>query len=129
MTHKPVLTSKSQTAYDRFHYAAGAMAGETLYCSGVIGTGAGGQVPEDIREEFRLAWRAAEEVLQEAGLTLGDVVEYTSYHVGLHSHMRDFMAVRDEFLREPWPAWTAIGISELAVADAHVEIRITAVRA
>ena len=30
------------------------------------------------------------------------------------------------FLSEPWPAWTAIGITELAVPGAHVEIRVTA---
>jgi enamine deaminase RidA (YjgF/YER057c/UK114 family) len=36
------------------------------------------------------------------------------------------MKVRDEFLSEPWPAWTAIGVSELAVPQAHVEIRVTA---
>ena len=36
------------------------------------------------------------------------------------------MAVRDEFLSEPWPAWTAIGITELAMPGAHVEIRVTA---
>ena len=40
--------------------------------------------------------------------------------------MADFMEVRDKYLREPWPAWTAIGITELAVPGAHVEIRVTA---
>ncbi len=33
---------------------------------------------------------------------------------------------RDEFIRPPWPAWTAIGISELAVPGARVEIRVIA---
>jgi enamine deaminase RidA (YjgF/YER057c/UK114 family) len=40
--------------------------------------------------------------------------------------MGDFMSVRDEVLSEPWPAWTAIGISELAIPGARVEIRVTA---
>jgi enamine deaminase RidA (YjgF/YER057c/UK114 family) len=35
--------------------------------------------------------------------------------------------VRDSCFREPWPAWTAIGVSELAVPGAQVEIRATAV--
>ena len=42
--------------------------------------------------------------------------------------MGDFMLVRDEYLAEPWPAWTAIGISELAVPGARVEIQVTARR-
>jgi enamine deaminase RidA (YjgF/YER057c/UK114 family) len=36
------------------------------------------------------------------------------------------MKVRDEFLKAPWPAWTAIGITELAIPGAHVEIRVLA---
>ena len=36
------------------------------------------------------------------------------------------MEIRDQFLSEPWPAWTAIGISELAIPGAHVEIKVTA---
>ncbi len=32
-------------------------------------------------------------------------------------------AVKDRFVAEPYPAWTAIGISALAFAGALVEIR------
>jgi enamine deaminase RidA (YjgF/YER057c/UK114 family) len=65
-------------------------------------------------------------VLKEAGLGFEDIVEYTSYHVGLNEHIRAFMKARDEVLSDPWPAWTAIGITELAVPGARVEIRIIA---
>jgi enamine deaminase RidA (YjgF/YER057c/UK114 family) len=40
--------------------------------------------------------------------------------------MKAFMKVRDEVLSEPWPAWTAIGISELFIPGARVEIRVIA---
>jgi len=36
------------------------------------------------------------------------------------------MAVRDELISPPWPARTAIGISEPAFAGAPVEIRAIA---
>jgi enamine deaminase RidA (YjgF/YER057c/UK114 family) len=36
------------------------------------------------------------------------------------------MAVKDSFLPSPYPAWTAVGISELAVPGALVEIRAVA---
>jgi enamine deaminase RidA (YjgF/YER057c/UK114 family) len=65
-------------------------------------------------------------VLEEAGLGFEDILEYTSYHVGLSEHIRAFMKSRDEVLSEPWPAWTAIGITELAVPGARVEIRVIA---
>jgi hypothetical protein len=47
-----------------------------------------------------------------------------TYPVGLQNHMATFMAISDEHLSEPWSAWTAIGITELAISDAHVEIRV-----
>ena len=53
-------------------------------------------------------------------------MELTSYHVDLPAHMRAFMAVKDEFLAAPWPAWTAIGITSLAVRGARAEIRVIA---
>jgi enamine deaminase RidA (YjgF/YER057c/UK114 family) len=83
-------------------------------------------VPDDVEEEFRNAWTGIGKLLASCDLGFADIVEYTSYHVGLQATMGDFMAVRDEFLSEPWPAWTAIGITELAVPGAHAEIRITA---
>jgi len=46
--------------------------------------------------------------------------------VGLQEHIGAFMKVKDEFIKEPYPAWTAIGITELAVPGARVEIRVRA---
>ena len=93
---------------------------------GVIGTGEKGKLPEDIKEEFRNAWSGIGKLLAECNISYDDIVEYTSYHVDLQANMGDFMSVRDEFLSEPWPAWTAIGITELAIPGARVEIRVMA---
>jgi enamine deaminase RidA (YjgF/YER057c/UK114 family) len=46
--------------------------------------------------------------------------------VTLNKHIQAFIKIRDEVLSEPWPARTAIGISELAVSGARAEIRVTA---
>ncbi|MEE4360721.1 MAG: RidA family protein [Pseudomonadales bacterium] len=112
--------------YDRFHFAQAVRAGGLLLCSGQLGTRADGTVPEEFSEEAMLAWAAVGRVLAEAGLAFADVVEVTSYHVGLQQGLPDFMAARDAHLAAPWPAWTAIGVSELAVPGARVEIRVIA---
>ena len=67
-------------------------------------------------------------VLKQADMAYDTIVEYTSYHVWLQELMGAFMSAIDEVLSEPWPAWTAIGITELAVPGARVEIRITSRR-
>ena len=126
MSFETVVTDSGQFMYDNFHFSEATRSNGFLLCSGVIGTGDKGKLPEDIKEEFRNAWTGIGRILAECNLGYGDIVEYTSYHVDLHANMGDFMSVRDEFLSAPWPAWTAIGITDLAIPGAHVEIRVTA---
>lgn len=126
MSRNVIVPEADRAAYERFHFAQAVRHGGLLICSGQIGLSAGGGVPESPEEEFRNAWSAVGRVLAEAGAGFADVLEYTTYHVGLAAHLQTFMAVRDEFLDPPWPAWTAIGITELAVPGARLEIRVTA---
>ena len=126
MSIEIVAPEFGQAAYDNFHFSQAVRSGGLLFCSGQIGTNQDRSVPDSAEDEFRNAWRAVGEVLKAAGLGFEDVVEYTSYHVGLSEHIRAFMKTRDEVLSEPWPAWTAIGITELALRGARVEIRVIA---
>ena len=126
MVIKAIVRESGKFLYDNFHFSEAVESDGLLLCSGIIGTGQDGKVPGDIREEFDNAWSGVISLLQEAGADASHIVEYTSYHVGLQANMAAFMEIRDKYLREPWPAWTAIGITELAVPGAHVEIRVTA---
>ncbi len=126
MSIKTIVRPSAQTLYDNFHFAEAVESEGFVFCSGIIGTGPGGSVPDDLADEFRNAWQAVVSLLETVGTDVSNIVEYTSYHVGLQAHMQQFMLVRDEFLTAPWPAWSAIGITELAVPGAHVEIRVTA---
>ena len=126
MAIKTINPKESKFLHDNYHFSQAVRSGELLLCSGQIGTGADNKVPADLSEEFTNAWNKVESVLKTAGVDFSDILEYTSYHVGLQATMATFMKVRDQFLKEPWPAWTAIGITELAVPGAHVEIRVTA---
>ena len=126
MAIKTIVRDSGKFLYDNFHFAEAVESDGFLFCSGIIGSGQGGKVPDDISEEFDNAWSGVISLLKEAGADASNIVEYTSYHVGLQANMAAFMEVRDKHLAEPWPAWTAIGITELAVPGAHVEIRVTA---
>ena len=121
-----ILPESMKAGYDNFHFAPAQRHDGVVYASGQIGTGAGGKVPESAEEEFRNAWQSVGAILEEAGLDFSNIIEFTSYHVGLQDHIGTFMKVKDEFLKEPYPAWTAIGITELAVPGARVEIRVRA---
>lgn len=128
MAREVVNPASHQRTADNFHFSAAAKAGDLLICSGVIGSGDKGAIPDTAEEEFRNAWTQIGVVLSEAGLNYENIVEYTSYHVGMQDHLADFMKVRDEFISEPWPAWTAIGCTGLAIPGARVEIKVVAER-
>jgi len=121
-----VIPAAMQAMYDRFHFAPAVRANGLLLCSGQIGLGPDGKAPTDPTEQFTLAFEAVKAVLAEAGLDFGDVVEMTTYHVGLQQHIAAFMAVKDRYVAKPYPAWTAIGVSELAFPGGLAEVRVTA---
>lgn len=121
-----VIPKGMEGLYTRMHFAPGVRSLDHLYCSGVIGTGPDRKAPADPEAQFTLAFEKVGDVLAAAGLSFSDVVEMTTYHVGLQAHLPIFMKVKDRFMQEPWPAWTAIGISELAIPGALVEIKVTA---
>ena len=128
MSIETVNPPGSEFLLENFHFSQAAWHDGVLLCSGQIGTAADGTVPAEAAEEFANAWAAVGRLLEAAGLGFEDIVEYTTYHVGLHDHLAAFVAARDAVLRAPWPAWTAIGIGELAIPGARVEIRVIARR-
>lgn len=124
-----VIPASMQAMYDRFHFAPAVRAGELLLCSGQIGIGPDGRGIPDPEAQFTAAFEGVKAVLAAAGLGLADVIEITTFHAGGMQHLPTFMRVKDRYLPEPYPAWTAIGVVELAVPGALLEIRATARRA
>jgi enamine deaminase RidA (YjgF/YER057c/UK114 family) len=121
-----VIPSAMRGMYDQFHFAPATRAGGFLLCSGQIGIGPDGRAPADPTAQFTLAFEAVKAVLAEARLDFSDVAELTTFHVGLREHLGAFMAVKDKYLPAPFPAWTAIGVSELAFPGGLAEVRVTA---
>jgi enamine deaminase RidA (YjgF/YER057c/UK114 family) len=121
-----ILPDSMRATYNNFHFAPAQIQNGKLYASGQIGTDSTGGIPGTAEEEFRNAWNSVGQILAEANMDYSNIFEFTSYHVDLQQHIGSFMKVKDEFLIEPYPAWTAIGITELAIPGARVEIRVQA---
>ena len=123
---KSIIPDGMQSTYDGSHFSPAVVDGDRVFISGVIGTNAEGKVPDDPTEQFRCAFEGVKTVLEAAGSSLGQIVEMTTYHVDLHDHLGAFFAAKDEYVKEPYPAWTAIGVSALARRKGLVEIRVIA---
>lgn len=147
-----VIPPALRNVYEQWHFAPAVIANGLILCSGIIGTSVDGEPPgrdglgganatladsaeapiaalravRDPRAQFETAFAALEMILAEAGAALADIVELTTYHVDMARHWETFVAVRDAVLTPPWPAWTAIGVSELAVPGGLVELRAVA---
>jgi len=127
MKKSDVLVPKGmEMAFDQFHFAPAVRTGRWLRCSGQLGTDEKFQLIAEPEAQFAQAFENAKRVLAAAKLGFGDVVEMTTFHVGLREHLGTFMKVKDRYLEAPYPAWTAIGVVELAVPGALVEVRLTA---
>jgi len=120
-----VIPDGMQPMHDQFHFAPAVRVGKHLFCSGQVGNGAGGKLDPDPAVQFSAAFENVRAVLEEAGGSFADVVEMTSFHVDFNEHIGVFMQVKDGFVKEPYPAWTAVGVTELAFG-ALVEIKVTA---
>ena len=124
---KRIIPASMQSSYDNFHFAPAVLDGELLRCSGIIGVDRETmKVAADPETQFAQAFDSLGEVLKEAGGNYSDVIEMTTFHVGLNEHLNVFLEVKDRYIQEPYPAWTAIGITELAYPGGLVEIRVNA---
>lgn len=121
-----IIPKEMQAFYDTFHFAPAVKDGNLLRCSGMIGFDQKGRCPEDPENQFTLAFNNLKLLLNEADASFENIIEMTTFHVSLNEHMATFTQVKDQFIKEPFPAWTAIGISELALPGALLEIRVTA---
>jgi enamine deaminase RidA (YjgF/YER057c/UK114 family) len=115
-----------QPVYDKWHFAPAVRVDETLYISGLMGTEADSSVSEDPQRQFHQVFTRMEEVLAEAGCTIVDVVEMTSFHLNLAETFAVYSAVKDARMAEPYPACTAIGVQSLLLPGALVEVNAIA---
>lgn len=125
MRREQIIPDGMQASYDSYHFSPAVRVGDTVYVSGVIGT-VDGAVPDDATDEFAAAFATLQTLLEAAGATVADIVDMTSFHTDM-STLGTFMGAKDAVIREPYPAWTAIGCTELALPGARAEVKVTAV--
>lgn len=113
---------------DEWHLSPALDTGEFVFFSGQTGTRPDGTVAVDPEMQCRDAFASLEKNLAAAGIGFSEIVEMTTYHVGLREHLAAFMKVKDEVIHQPYPAWSAVGVTELITPGTIVEIRVLARR-
>jgi len=105
------------------------------YSPGIVAEGrrlivVSGQGPADLdadtETQVRQTFERIGKVLAAAGGSFEDIVMIRSYFVKLARDLPAYRKVRKEFLSPPYPASTAVGVSELAIPGLQLEIEAVA---
>ena len=125
--------AEKATAYDQFHYAPSRRVGNTLYISGVVAGRREGEGKDvnAFKAQVRRAFQRIQATLDAAGASFDDVVMLNTFHVwqgpnfdgDKRAQFEAFGAVKDEFMKPPYPAWTAVGTTALIPDNGIVEIQ------
>jgi enamine deaminase RidA (YjgF/YER057c/UK114 family) len=131
-----LASSGDEFRYDNFKFAAARRAGNVIYISGVIaGPEKGkGRSIDDFKNQLRRAFGQIGATLKAAGTDFTKVVMLNTFHVWASDNFQGdkndqlsaFIAVKDEFMPPPHPAWTAVGTTGLALETGVVEIQAIA---
>jgi len=126
MATKSVIPEALQAYRDEWKMSPGIICNGLLFLTGMTGHRMDGTVSQDPEKQIREAFDKISNVLTEAHLTTNNIVEMTSYHVRISEHIDLFRTIREEFIHEPYPAWTAIEVSGFITSGVIVEIRVIA---
>lgn len=128
MPRAPIVPASHKDTYEQMHFAPATRAGDMVYLSGVIAALEEGDAGTD--EQYAAgadkAFAEIEHVLNEAGGSLADIVDITSYHVDMMKHLMVLAGIKDKWITAPYPSWTVIGTTGLFNPLGFVEIKVIA---
>jgi enamine deaminase RidA (YjgF/YER057c/UK114 family) len=105
-------------------YCESIKTGDTIYLSGVVAGTRPGET--DLTRSYEQAFERIGVILQKAGATWDDVVDITTFHTDLGTQMPAIVAVKNKYVKPPFPAWTAIQVTRLIPDNGITEIKIVA---
>ena len=123
---RAIVPDTMQDLLRDWHMSPGIVSGDHVFLTGFNGCPVDGPPPPSAKAQFRIAFDTVAEVLAAGGLGWGDVVDMTSFHIGLRDHLEAFKALRAEYVRAPYPAWTAIEVAGFATDDVVIELKVVA---
>lgn len=115
---------RALAVFNEWGFADAVITGDTAYLSGVVAGLRPGET--DLKAAYTRAMDRLTGILTRAGLTWDDVVDMTTYHTDVPGQLDAFVAVKKNYIKAPYPAWTAIGITRLVPDTGITEIKLTA---
>ena len=115
---------QARKVHEDWGFAEAIVAGDTVYLSCVVVVLQPGE--SDLETAYARAFDRMGASLRRAGVGWDDVVDITSYHTDLTTQMPAIIAVKHRYVKAPFPAWTAIGVTRLIPDRGLTEIKLVA---
>jgi enamine deaminase RidA (YjgF/YER057c/UK114 family) len=128
MKKKAIIPPEMPSLFDDWRMSPAVEVDGFAFLTGFNGMPLTGNLSDDPYEQIETAFDQVFQVLAEAGMDAGNIVEITSYHVGLRTHLSEFKTAWKARMQEPYPAWTAIEVVGFASEGVVVELRVVAKR-
>lgn len=119
-----VVLPEDKALLDSWGFSSAVISGDLIFVSGVVAGLREGET--DPEAGFTRAFDRIGKTLAASGASWDDVVEITSYHTDVAAQIISFRRVKDRYVKAPFPAWTAIGVSRLIPPNGLVEIKVVA---
>lgn len=108
-------------------FSSGVVVGDTLYIAGTIGADPASKTPLSATEEARRAMNGIKQVVEQAGMTMDDIVSIQVFCTDLANYDAFNKVYQTYFLHGNYPARAFVGVSKL-LFGARYEVKGIAVR-
>ncbi|MEO1100508.1 MAG: RidA family protein [Pseudomonadota bacterium] len=126
MPREVIVPDDRRDTYESLKFAPATRAGDMIYLSGIVASYRDGETEADQEAAIERAFVSIDSVLKASGAGWDDIVDVTTYHVDMMSHVGAYTRVKDRWIKQPYPSWTAIGVTRLFPERSLVEIKVTA---
>lgn len=128
MTHVPITPSVLHPPFSNYNHGMLVRSGaDLLFASGQLGIDQEGNIPQTAKAQAELCFQNIADILTDAEMGFGDIVRINAF-VTSQEAFQDYMAVRNRYIKEPFPASTLVIVSGFARPEFQVEVEIIAAR-
>jgi len=124
---RPINPAAIRPPFAQYSHAVQITGDRMLFASGQLGVAPDDTVPEDVEAQAVLCFENIKAILNEAGMSLADVVRFTAY-VTDRDYFPIYGAVRSRYVEGNAFASTLVIVSGFTRPEFKIEVEVTAVR-
>lgn len=123
MSRTAIFPQDRHALYEQHGYSAAIQSNDLLFVSGQVGSREDGTPEPDFEQQVVQAFKNLAATLAAAGCTFDDIVDVTTFHTDPERQFDKIMKVKNQiFTQQPYPNWTAVGVTWLAGFDFEIKV-------